>query len=284
MTAKQIEHNATYSAMFRQLHNTRPLVLPNAWDAASARIIAAAGASAIATTSAGMAWAHGLRDGQVLTLERLLASVRAIVQTVALPVTADIESGYGNGSAQAVASAVTAVLRAGAVGINLEDSPGLAGAPLLSAEAQAERIRAARAAALALQCDVFINARTDVFLAQVGDPATRLDETIRRAHMYCQAGADGIFIPGTVDLAIVAALAKAIAAPINIMAGAGAPSVQALAEVGVARISVGPALMRVALATTQRAVREMLEFGTFSALTPQLGFAVTDALFRANSD
>jgi 2-methylisocitrate lyase-like PEP mutase family enzyme len=135
---------AEKAARFRRLHDARPLVLPNAWDAASARVIELAGAPAIATTSAGVSWSLGRGDGERLDRGEMIAAVRRIVAVVAVPVTADIESGYGDGTAEDVAETVRAVIEAGAVGINLEDSIGR---KLLPAERQAERIRAARAAA-----------------------------------------------------------------------------------------------------------------------------------------
>lgn len=172
------------AAYFRQLHAQRPLVLPNAWDAASARVIERAGALAIATTSAGISWAYGRGDGQKLQREEMMQAIRNIVRAVAIPVTADVEGGYGDGSANDVAETVRAVLEAGAVGINLEDSPGRDGEPLLTPEAHAGRIRAAREAALAAGGDLVINAPTDVYLAQVGAPETRIEEAARRANLY----------------------------------------------------------------------------------------------------
>ena len=184
---------ATY---FRQLHAQRPLVLPNAWDAASARVIERAGALAIATTSAGISWACGRGDGQKLRREEMMRAVRNIVRAVAVPVTADVEGGYGDGSAHDVAETVRAVLEAGAVGINLEDSPGRDGEPLLAPEAHAERIRAAREAARAAGGDLFINTRTDVYLAQAGATGTRVEEVARRANLYRTAGADALRTSG----------------------------------------------------------------------------------------
>ena len=152
---------ATY---FRRLHTDGPLVLPNAWDAASARAIELAGASAVGTTSAGISWGYGRGDGR-MGRDEMIRVVHHIVQTVDIPVTADVEGGYGTGSAQDIAETVHAVIDVGAVGINLEDSPGHGGKPLLAPAGQAERIHAAREAALAAGGDLVINARTDVYLA-----------------------------------------------------------------------------------------------------------------------
>jgi 2-methylisocitrate lyase-like PEP mutase family enzyme len=206
------------AAAFRQLHESRPLVLPNAWDAASARVIERAGASAIATTSAGIAWTFGHGDGQKLTRDEMLQVIRAIVRTVDVPVNADVEGGYGTGSPQDIAETVRAVLAAGVAGINLEDSPGRDDEPLLAPSAHAERLRAAREAAHAAGGDLVINARIDVYLFQVGAPETRFDEAVRRANLYRAAGADCLFVPGVIDAETIAALVRAIDGPLNVMA------------------------------------------------------------------
>jgi 2-methylisocitrate lyase-like PEP mutase family enzyme/methylphosphotriester-DNA--protein-cysteine methyltransferase len=244
--------------LFRALHRRAPLLLPNVWDASSAALAQAAGASALATTSAGIAWAHGLCDGQRLTREQMVRSVQGVVRATDLPVTADIEGGYGTGSPADVAETVRAVILAGAVGINLEDAPGQGGQSLLSAEVQAERLRAARAAAQSLGAGLFINARTDVFLAQVGPAQSRLQEAVRRADLYLAAGADGVFVPGVSDEAMIASLAQSISGPLNVMAGPGSPDVQALGRLGVARVSLGPALALAALGAVRAALAEVL--------------------------
>jgi 2-methylisocitrate lyase-like PEP mutase family enzyme len=265
---------------FRQLHTQRPLVLPNAWDAASARVIEQAGAAAIATTSAGVAWSYGHVDGQRLQRNEMIDVIRRIIQTVAIPVTADIEGGYGEGSIQDVIETVHAVLAAGAVGINLEDSPGQAGSALLAAEVHAERIQAARSAARAAGIDLVINARTDVYLLQVGAPETRLAEAIRRANLYRAAGADCLFVPGVIDAATITALVQSLNGPLNIMAMPGAPSIAQLGQLGVARVSLGPALAQRALAMTQRAAHELLTQGTYQTLEQRMPISEINQLFR----
>lgn len=265
------------AARFRQLHEQRPLVLPNAWDAASARVIEQAGASAIATTSAGISWVYGRGDGQKLRRDEMIQMVRCIVESVDVPVTADIEGGYGTGSPQDVAETVQSVLAAGVCGINLEDTPGRDGETLLAPEAQAERIRAAVQAAGG---DLFINARIDVYLFQVGAPETRFEETVRRANLYRAAGADCLFVPGVIDAETIAALVRDIDGPVNVMAMPGAPSIPELGKLGVARVSLGPAIIQAALATTQQAARELLEHGTYHTLENSLGFSETNRLFR----
>ena len=265
--------------LFRRLHANPPLVLPNAWDAASARVIEQAGALAIATTSAAVSWTFGRGDGQKLSRDEMIQVIRSIVQTVDVPVTADIEGGYGTGSPQDVAETVRAVIAAGAAGINLEDSPGRDGEVLLAPDAHAERIRAAREGALAAGADLFINARVDVYLFQVGAEETRFDEAVRRANLYRAAGADCLFVPGVIDAETIAALVQAIEGPLNVMAMAGAPSVPELKELGVARVSLGPALAQAALAATKQAALELLEHGTYGSLENVLPFAEANGMF-----
>lgn len=267
------------AAYFRQLHIKRSLVLPNAWDAASARVIELAGALAIASTSAGVSWSHGRGDGQKLRREEMIQGIRYMVQTVAVPVTADIEGGYGSGSTRDVAETVHALIAIGAVGINLEDSPGHDGEVLLAPEVHAERIRAAREAALAAGGDLLINARTDVYLFQVGAPETRFDAAVERANLYRAAGADCVFVPGVIDADTIAALVRAIDGPLNIMAMPGPPGASQLGQLGVARVSVGPAIAQAALATTRRAARELLEQGTYGTPEDSLPFGEVNGMF-----
>lgn len=267
------------AARFRQLHENRPLVLPNAWDAASARVIERTGALAIATTSAGVSWAHGRGDGQALERDEMIRAIRYIAQAVEVPVTADIEGGYGTGSAQDVAETVRAAIEAGVVGINLEDSPGQAGEVLLAPEAHAERIRAAREAAHSVGGDLVVNARVDVYLFAVGAPETRFDEAVRRANLYRAAGADCLFVPGVIDSETIGALVRAIDGPLNVMAMPGAPDMQQLGRLGVARASLGPAVALAAYGAAQQAARELLEQGTYRALENALPFGETNGMF-----
>ncbi len=263
----------TNAALFRSLHNPAdPLVLVNAWDAASARIVAAAGARAVATTSAGVAWTLGVPDGDVLTRDAMLAHLERVVAAVDLPVTADIESGFGATPAD-VADTLRGVVAAGAVGVNLEDTvrgdaPGLREVP-----DQVARLAAARAAAP----DVYINARVDTYLRGERD----LDGTVARARAYLDAGASGIFVPGVVDPATVGALAAAIPAPLNILVGPDAPSVADLAKLGVARVSLGSWVAEAAYAVTRRAAEEAFSAGTYTSLTGSLDYGVLNTLMTA---
>jgi 2-methylisocitrate lyase-like PEP mutase family enzyme len=241
---------------FQALHRQPPLVLPNAWDAGSAKAIETAGAKAIATTSAGISWAAGVADAGGLTRSAALDALRRIVAAVSVPVTADIESGYG-GSPADVASTVAEVIEIGAVGINLEDS---AGGALVDPAVQAERIAAAREVAVAAGIDLCINARIDTYF--FGDPA----QTVKRAAIYTEAGADVLFVPGLLDPAVIRELVGGISLPLNLMVGPGAPTVAELVELGVVRISVGPGITTGAYGFAAAAASELIAHGTYKTL------------------
>jgi 2-methylisocitrate lyase-like PEP mutase family enzyme len=277
MTTSQREK----AELFRNLHiGGEVLVLPNAWDVASARIVEEAGAAAVATTSAGVAWSLGAPDGDQLSRDRALDLVARIAEAVRAPVTADIESGFG-ADAQGVAETIEGVIAAGAVGVNLEDSVLTAGPRLRPSQEQAERIAAARQAADATGIPLFLNARVDTYLFEIGDPDGRLGETLERAAAYVAAGADGIFIPGVTDLDLIGELAGATSTPLNVMAGPGSPTVGELAQRGVARVSIGPAIARVAYAVARRAAEEVLTAGTYDSLAGGLDFGELNRLLAA---
>ena len=270
------------AARFRQLHAAGAdpiLILPTAWDAMSARLVEAAGATAIATTSAGVSWALGYPDGQGLTRDAMIEAVRRIVAAVRVPVTADVESGYGAGSPDDVAATARGVIAAGGVGINLEDSPGRDGAPMLDSGVQAARIAAARAAAKAAGVDLFINARIDTYLKKVGADGERFAETVQRARAYTAAGADGVFVPLVMDADTIRRLAAEVGAPLNVIGGPGVPSIKELRALGVARVSVGPGLARAVMAQIRNAATELLGPGTYDALREQLTSPEANALF-----
>ncbi|GGQ07489.1 isocitrate lyase/PEP mutase family protein [Streptosporangium pseudovulgare] len=262
---------------FRESHTDgRVLVLPTAWDVASACLIEDAGADAIATTSAGVAWSLGAADGNRLGRDRALDLVARIVSAVDVPVTADIEGGYAS-DPDGVAETVREVLAAGAVGINIED--GHAPVPRLRPVGeQCERITAARRAADAVQVPMFLNARVDTYLLAAGDPATRLRDTVDRAVAYVAAGADGIFVPGVTDPETVSALVREVPVPLNIMAGPGAPTIGELAELGVGRVSLGPAIALATHALVRRGVRELLTAGTYTAFAEAMDYGEVNAL------
>jgi len=262
---------AEHAVRLRALHHDGGvLVLPNAWDAMSAALIAAAGAKAIGTTSGGVAWAHGRADGQHITRQMAVDAVARIAAVVSVPVTADIEGGYGPG-ADDVATTVEAIIAAGAAGINLEDSPGTSSG-LVDPDLQARRIGAARQAGQTAGVEVVINARTDVYLISPSEFADPFGEVVARAVRYAEAGADCLFVPGLVDLTTIATLVGRSPLPVNIMAGPGAPTVAQLADVGVRRVSVGTALAQTAYSAIDRAARELLEDGTYNSVDIRLSY------------
>jgi len=234
-TTTQLERAITFGALHAAGH---PLQLANAWDATSARVLAAAGAPAIGTTSFGVALNHGVWDGERLPLDETLAVAASIVGAVDVPVSIDIEAGRGRTPAD-VEQSVAAVIACGAVGINIEDAvPGRPGA-LFDASEQAERIAAARAAADASGIPLFINARCDVYFGADIEPDQRVEEVLLRSKTYQAAGADGLFLPGLLDVPTITTLTAQVELPVNIMVGTGAPPLAELVGAGVRRLSQG---------------------------------------------
>ncbi|MEU7527100.1 isocitrate lyase/phosphoenolpyruvate mutase family protein [Saccharothrix sp. NPDC042600] len=232
--------------LFRDLHTGPALVLPNAWDAASARLVEHAGAAAVATTSAGVSWSLGAADGGHLDRAAAVEAVARVVRAVSVPVTADVEDGYGD-----LAGTVRAVLAAGVVGVNVEDS---AGGRLVDVAEHAARLREVREVAADAGVDLFVNARIDVYF--FGDRT--VETVLRRAEAFLAAGADGVFVPGVADPDTIAALAREIDAPLNVMAGPGSPSVAELAALGVARVSVGQGIAEAAYGVALDSARRLL--------------------------
>lgn len=258
--------------LLRELHGgAEPVLFANVWDVASAVVVESAGARAIATTSAGVAWSLGVPDGNLLGRARAVELVARVAHAVALPVTADIEGGFAEDAA-GVGDTVRAVLASGAVGVNIEDVAAGRGDALRPTSEQVERIASARASADAAGVGLFVNARIDTYLRGIGDSGSRLDDTLARATAYLAAGADGIFVPGVVDLEVVRRLAAAIPAPLNILVGPGAPSVAELAAVGVRRISLGSSVAAAAYAVAERAARELLTTGTYDSVSAELDY------------
>jgi len=261
-----IEQQKSKANAFRQMHRgSNILVLPNAWDVVSARLFEEAGFGAIATTSAGVAFTLGYPDGQKISREEMLARVARIARAVRTPVTADVESGYGNRPEDAASTAL-GVIEAGAVGMNLEDGTGNPAKPLSELPLQLERIHAVREAAMKTNVLLVLNARTDIYLDQVGPKGSRYDETLKRAIAFRDAGADCIFVPGLHDADTIGRLVKDLKCPLNILVGPGAPSVATLERLGVARLSVGSAIMRATLGAAKRAAEELKTSGTYAAL------------------
>jgi methylisocitrate lyase len=233
---------------FQSLHVPgQPLVLFNAWDAGSARAVADAGAKAIATGSWSVAAANGFADGEKLPFARALDNLRRMIAVVELPVTIDLESGYGD-APEAVGATVTAALEAGAIGCNLEDSFPADGS-LRDVRDQVARLVAARRAADQAGVAMYLNARTDVFFQKPADAhdLAMVDAALERARAYADAGASGLFVPGVVAEALIARLAEASPLPLNVMVMPGVPARARLAELGVARISHGPGPYRGAM-------------------------------------
>lgn len=241
---------ADYSALaaaaerLRALHRPGdPLVLPNAWDAASARVVANAGFPAVASTSSGVAASLGWADGQQTPVDEMFAAIWRMARTLAVPLTADVEAGYG----LAPATLVERLLAAGAAGCNLEDTDHGGSAPLRDAEMQATYLLQVKQAARDAGVNLVLNARVDVFLRQVGTPEERLAHALHRARLYGEAGADCIFPFGLTDESVIQALVRDIQAPVNIAVRPGVPSLERLRQIGVARVSFAGQLARVAL-------------------------------------
>ncbi len=263
------------AAQFLRLHHdSEILVLLNAWDVASARIIEASGARAVATSSMGVSAALGYPDEQTIPLTEMVDAVGRMAKALRIPLSADMEAGYGSDPAEVV-EAIGRIIAVGAIGINIEDGTGDPAAPLIETSRLCERIRAIRAAS-AEKLHLVINARTDVYLASVGDEGRRLAHTIERGNAYREAGADCVFVPGGLSRETIATLVREIDAPINVVANPAisrpvVPGVPELQDLGVARVSVGSGLMRAALQFTRRAVREVLNKGSYTLMAGELG-------------
>lgn len=240
--------------LFRSLHVPgKPLVLFNAWDAGSAKAVTAAGAAAIATGSWAVAKANGFDDGENLPLDLAVANLARIAKATNLPVTIDLESGYGK-TPQAVAKTIRRSIDAGAVGCNIEDKNPSTG-KLRAVADQAKRIAAARKAADATGVAYFINARTDVFFQGRKADASLVAEALKRAKAYADAGADGLFVPGLIDENLIGQIAEASPLPVNVMVSQGMPPFNVLAKRGVARISHGAGPYLLAMKALEDAAR-----------------------------
>jgi len=248
---------------FKALHaQSDLLLLAGTWDATSTKVFERAGFKAMGTSSAAIAASQGYADGQLMSLEKNLSVSQTIVECTDLPVSIDIEAGYSQDPAE-MADVARAVIATGAVGINIEDSIG-APDSLVDIKAQSNKIRCLRKSSDELDISLFINARTDVYLQHDMTASGRLDETLKRAGHYIEAGADGIFVPdtGSLDLATIAVLVEEIHAPLNLIASPQLPSVGELEDLGVARLSLGPRPMRACLGYLDRIARELVEQGS----------------------
>jgi 2-methylisocitrate lyase-like PEP mutase family enzyme len=262
------------SATFREIHAPgRILILPNAWNAGSARVIEECGAAAVATTSSGLSWAHGYPDGNALPTKVLAAAVAEIARAVRVPLSADVEAGYSDDPAR-VAEVVAAVIDAGAVGINLEDGSG-------SPDLLCAKIEAAKGAAARASVDLFVNARTDVYLFGLASGQRAVEMTLERAARYRAAGCDGVFVPRLVDpdetRTIVAAIEPL---PLNLLVTPGLAPAAELAALGVRRLSAGGAIALAALGTARRLVSAFLSDGRSETVLGQgAEYGAMNALF-----
>jgi 2-methylisocitrate lyase-like PEP mutase family enzyme len=245
--------------LFRKLHSgPEILVLPNAWDAISARVIEAEGFPAAATGSAGVAAVLGYPDGQRIPRSEMMFMVARMAAAVHVPLTADVEAGYGD-----PAGTAREVIAAGAVGMNLED---MVEHEIIPLPQQLSGIRAVKAAAEASGIPLVLNARTDIFLTKHGDEATRFDRAVERLNAFHEAGADCLFAPGVVDAATIERLVRAVTGPLNILAGIGTPPIPELQRLGVKRLSLGSGTQRITLGTLQRFARRIRDEGTLTQL------------------
>lgn len=273
-----------YAEAFRDLHTTtgdNPLVLPNAWDCASALIFEATGFRVVGTTSAGIATSHGVPDGEQLSRDDMLEVVERIARAVDLPLSADMEAGYGD-TPEAVGETTRRTLAAGAIGVNLEDGTDGPGGPLVESDLHAEKIRAARAAAADEDIPLLINGRTDVFWRAVGDEATRVERAAERCNAYLDAGSDCAFVPGVTDSEDIEALVDAIDGPLNVLGGPGAPSIPELGDLGVARVSVGSGPVRATLAELRNIARELEGDGRFDSMANGIPYPELNELLVAS--
>lgn len=269
---------AEMASWFLARHRARPvLLLPNAWDAMSARLFAAAGFDALATTSGGVAWALGYPDGEGAPWPEVVAATARIVRSAQVPVTADIETGYGATPAE-VADRVGEIIETGVVGLNLED--GLHG-PMRAVEDAAARLSAAREAARRQGVPIVLNARCDIFHLQHGEESTRLERTVERCKAYLAAGADCVYPFGLREPATIAAFVKAVGAPVNITGRPGMPDAAAFERMGVARITIASAPTLVTMSAIRNLATELRASGRFDMLATDLRHPDVQKLFQS---
>jgi 2-methylisocitrate lyase-like PEP mutase family enzyme len=262
-------------AAFRQMHQEGILVLANAWDAGTARLIESLGAKAIATTSAGVAWANGYSDGDLLPIPRLLSTVTGILDAIRAPLTVDIEGGYSD-DPKAVAELVAHLAGMGVAGINLED--GAAEPHHLCAKIEAIKHACAQGGT-----DVFINARTDVYLRGLAPMEVRVEKTLERASLYRDAGADGLFVPGISDRTDISAIAAGTSLPLNVLARAHLPVAAELQSWGVRRLSAGSDIAESAYRRVAVLARDFLRDGLSAPLSADaMPYPELNALFAQN--
>jgi 2-methylisocitrate lyase-like PEP mutase family enzyme len=260
---------------FRALHGGPAiLVLPNAWDVISARVYEDAGFPAVATSSAGLANSLGYSDGNVLDVELHLSTLERMVRALDVPLSADVESGYAPDTTS-LGEFVRRLAGTGVAGYNLED--GLYEKEVFPVSEAAARVAAAKQAAP----DVFLNARTDIYLAAIGPAETRFDATVERLRAFAEAGADGVFVPGVADAETIRKLAAAVRLPLNVLAGPTVPDAATLQRLGVRRVSVGSSAMRRTLGVLREIATELRDAGTFTfTREPSVSYAEANRLVR----
>ena len=264
------------TATFRNLHrNTTPLRLPNAWDAGSARLFESLGAPAIATTSAGVAWALGFQDARRLPVDEVVAAASRMARVLTVPLSFDIENGYSD-DPKAVADPVMRLIDLGIAGINIED--GLDAATLLASKIEAIRNVASKAG-----IDLFINARSDVFLAGLVEKSKQVEESIARGKLYARSGADGLFLPGLWQAGQIKAVVGEIALPLNVMAWPGLPNATELGALAVRRLSAGSGISQVLWGRAEKLARDFLQGGSSEPLSEaSMPYAQLQGLFTSN--
>ncbi len=266
------------TAVFRKLHSdpSRPLLLPNVWDAGSARLVESLGAKAVATTSAGVGWALGYPDGNALPVKQLENLISNILRIVRIPLSVDVEAGYTN-DPKAVGENLKGILGSGIAGINIEDGTG-------PTDALAAKIENVKKTTASLGVDVFVNARTDVYLQSLVPEGQRIKETIARAQVYRSAGADGIFVPALSDPKQIAEIVPAVVTmPLNLMAWPGLPNAAELKKLGVRRLSSGSGIPQVIWNRVARLAKTFLETGASEPMSEDyMSHADLQALFAVN--
>ena len=268
---------AEHAARFAALHRSGCFILPNAWDVPSAALIAAAGYPAIATTSSGVAFSLGLVDGERIERARMLAVAGEIARRSPIPVTVDLEAGYGR-EPEAVADSVRAAIAAGCVGCNIEDGDP-AGPGLFDFDLSVARIRAGVEAAKAAGLpDFVLNARTDPYLRAVGDAETCFAEAVKRANAYAEVGALSLFVPGPRDAATISALTTEISGPVNMLVVPGLAPFSDVAALGVRRISLGGALAGSASGHAKTVLEKLHADGDFAGATERMSHGEMMAL------
>jgi 2-methylisocitrate lyase-like PEP mutase family enzyme len=280
--AIKMEAHMLKSDTFRKLHS-HFFILPNAWDAISAKILEECGFEAIGTTSAGIAASKGYQD-RTIPFQTALATIEQIIKAVNVPVTVDMEDGYGE-NIKKILQNVRQVISIGATGINLEDSTMDSTAPLYDISVQQKKIEAIKEVSIKEGIPIFLNARTDMYWLKIGDSSLRIYETIRRAKAYEEAGADGIFVPGISHIEEIQLLRNEISCPINLLANADNPPISKLKEIGIQRVSCGSAPFRAAMTFLKNIGEQVLEHGNFLPMTSDiLSYQEVDHLFSIREE